>query len=64
MTPATSGAPDPPAAASPPSGRGAGAVSPATARMAIRMPNTTDRTAVPPARIRTVWEMTMELTSH
>src|SRR2546428_13457606 len=57
---ATSGAPDPPAAvASPPSDRGATAAAPAIARMARRMPNKIDRTAVPPARIRTFWEMAM-----
>ena len=54
MTPATSGAPDPPATA-PPSDRGATAAPPA--RMARRMPNKIDRTAVPPARISVVSEM-------
>src|SRR6267378_6404934 len=62
MTPATSAGPDPPAAdAFPPSDCGAAAAPPA-ARMATRMPNRIDRTAVPPARIRTVSEITMDLT--
>ena len=63
MTPATSDAPDPPAA-SPTSDRGTAAAPPATARMATRMPNTIDRTAVPPARIRTVSEMAMAESSR
>src|SRR6266403_4208982 len=63
MTPATSGAPDPPAAdASPPPDRGASAPPPATARVARRMPNMIDRTAVPPAKIITVSEMAIDVT--
>src|SRR2546423_12369480 len=62
MTPATSGASDAPAAdASPPSGRGAAASPPATARMATRMPNMIARTAVGAARIRNVSQKTIDL---
>jgi hypothetical protein len=63
MTPATSGALDPPAAdASPSSDRGASAPPPATVRMARRTPTVIERTAVPPARIMTVSEKAIDVT--
>src|SRR5258705_9908663 len=62
MTPARSAGPDPSAAdALPPSDCGAAAAPPA-ARMARRMPNRIDTTAVPPARLRTASEIAMDLT--
>src|SRR5258706_9182412 len=61
MPPAASAGPDPAADAFPPSDCGTAAAPPA-ARMARRMPNRIDRTAVAPARIRTVSEIAMDLT--